>query len=192
MYKKLIGLGIALAMLFSLTACVADIDGRHKGFSSGFNYSGFRYSLIMHAVRSDKTEFNIDDVVLDFYCGFFGELPYAYRNDTIRRTVSVVFYLTTSWVGQWIDPQDDYLNVDNQYFIAEVSAEDFWSESFLASQTMRHGKVFNHIGKSIKIPKEAFSEQWGSLQLYAQVVDYSYEDKLYHFDSSKAGPWTLY
>ncbi len=39
MRKKNSFLGIFLiALIFLMSSCVADIDGKYKGFSSGFNY----------------------------------------------------------------------------------------------------------------------------------------------------------
>lgn len=67
-----------MAYVFILVGCVADIDGRHKGLSIGFNFCGPRYSQIMYAFRSNETEFNVDNVTLDFYCGWFGELPFSH------------------------------------------------------------------------------------------------------------------
>ena len=195
--KSVIVCFVALLLLpiVFLTGCSADIDGRHNGLSIGFNFIGPRYSQIMYAVRSDRTEFEINNVTLDFYCGWFGELPFFHTDieDEASYTVGVAFYITKSVVGQSIDPQGDYRNVENQHFIKIISAEEFWSESFLANQTRRDGKVFNHSGESITIPKEAFSQQEGTLELYAQIVSFYLEDNLFHFDSSLSGSWyTVY
>jgi hypothetical protein len=193
MAKKILTLIFATVILFSSAACATNIDKRYNGLSIGFSFTGPHYSPIMYAVRSDEVEFNVDNVTLDFYYGWFGELPYWHTDKTLGYDVCVAFYVTTREVGQWIDPQVDYQNVENQYFITEVSAEEFWSESFIASQTKSKGKIFNHSGKSITIPKEAFSKQEGILELYAQIISYSYEDELFNFDSSYSSSWyTIY
>lgn len=70
MKKKLVILVIAFIVLFSTGGCSADIDGRYKGFSNGFNYQLDRRTIVMCAARSDKTEFNINEVTLDFYYGW--------------------------------------------------------------------------------------------------------------------------
>jgi hypothetical protein len=193
--KRFLTLGMAVLMLFSLaglTACTSDIDRRHKGLSIGFSFSGPRYSQIMYAFRSDKTEFSVDDVTLNFYCGWFGELPSAQPPYTVQGNdyiVGVAFYITTSAVGQWVDPQDSYSTVENQHFLMIIPIDEFWTGDYLASQTRKKGKIFNHDGKSITIPKEAFLHQEETLELYAQIISFSYDDDLFHFDSSYAGSW---
>lgn len=168
----------------------ADIDGKHKGYSRGFNYSG-RYSGIMYAVQSDKIEFNIDDVSLDLYCGWFEDLSNWKFDETTEQIKSVAFYIMPSEIEWLIDPQEDYRNVENQYFLAEISAKDFWSENFIASQNKSKGKIFNHSGKSIIIPKEAFSKQVGILKLRVQVISVSKSDELFYFDVNLSHPYSI-
>ena len=181
MLKKLLTLVITLYMLFSLTACSADIDGRHKGLSIGFNYTGPRYYGIMSAVRSDKQVFDIDNVTLDLYFGWFGPDLSEIENGNYFH---IAFYITTSDTGHWIDPQQDYHNVENQYFITEVL--EFDTKVFAASQTRRTGKIFNYSEK-ITIPKEAFKNQVGVLELYTQIIELSNENNLYYFDYKSSG-----
>jgi hypothetical protein len=171
-------LGIALFILFSLTACTADIDGQHKGLSIGFNHTGPKYYPIMMAVRSDKQVFDIDDVTLDLYCGYF---VWDSSNIGNGDNFHVVFYIKEMETGYWIDPQQDYHNVEGQYFLTEVP--EFNTKVFAASQTRRTGKIFNY-SENITIPKEAFKHQIGVLIFHAVIINFSNEDNLYHFNGS--------
>lgn len=137
-FKKITILIVSMMMLigvFTLTGCTADIDRKYNGFSSGFNFTGSRYYDIMSAVRSDKTEFNVDDVILDLYFGWFTSEK-VFSGGVINETgisERIVFYITTNEVGRWIDPQDDYLNVENQFFITEVHSDKFATKAYAAS-----------------------------------------------------------
>jgi hypothetical protein len=182
MKKNLITLGVLLCTLFSLVACNVNIDGQHEGLSIGFNYTGPKYYPIMSAVMSDKHVFNINDVTLDLYFGWF---DWDSTNVGSGDNYHLVFYITTGETGWWIDSQQDYHNVEGQYFLTEVP--EFNTKDYATIQTKSKGKEFNH-SKKIMIPQEAFKHQMGILNLHAQIIKFSDEDDLYHFDCAYSNP----
>lgn len=130
----------------------------------------------MNAIRSDAKEFDIDDVTIDLYTGWFGS---NITGDENGSNYHVAFYIIAHEYRYWNNSQLDYHNIENQYFITEMP--DFNTKLFEAWQTESKGKNFNY-SETITIPKELFKNSSGVLELYVLIVEFSYEDNLYHFD----------
>ena len=185
MFKKIITLGILFCVVFSLAGCANDVDKKYNGLSIGFNYTGSRYHVIMCATRSEETTFDIDDVTLDFYFGWFASEPplnaTAVAPDGLGEEVRYALYFTEEelFVGSgsfW--HIGDYCDLEGNYFIRKIFPEEFTSETFRASQTKCAGKIFNH-SESITIPKEMFSKPNGRFWFRIQEVFGSQEKGFY-------------
>lgn len=174
MRKKFYSLILAAVMLFGvfgLTACTADIDGKYDGFSIGFNYKGGKIDTIMCAARSEKTVFDVNDVTLDFYFGWFEPLPVGYIDPDSYGIIRAALYFSNNFM--WAGIVEDYRNIENKYFIREILFGEFVSETFAVSMTKKSGKNFSH-KESLTIPKELFGEKIGLV--YFGIVELSFSE----------------
>ncbi len=168
MLKKALGLVITAVLLlgiFGLTACTTDIDGKHNGFSRGFNYTANYYSDVMYAVRSDKLEFDIDGVELDFYVGLF-DLPKGHDNLLKNNKDN---YNTGDYFAFYIA----FLSEDEKleyHLILVITISELLSDKYSAKQTKRDGKVFSHNVHRITIPQKIFNKNAGDFVIVAKVV----------------------
>ena len=167
MVKKLVCLGMVLALLFSLIGCTADIDGKYKGFSSGFNYTGANKSTMMCAVRSEKTKFAANDVILDFYFGWCQEPPSA--PDNASQTIVVLYFGNENANGTSVHNVDDYKNMPDHVFIKEIAFNQFISSDYEINMTKPKGKTFSQ-NERFTIPKELFAQNVGYLYFWIRVV----------------------
>jgi hypothetical protein len=107
----------------SLTGCwlfkpAQPKEGIEKGFSYGTALGGY----IAAAAKSEKNEFNIDDVTLDFYYGHYNGL--ATPTDKSRYEeicVAVYFSLSENTYSSF----DDYRDIEDFYFVKEIPIEEF-------------------------------------------------------------------
>lgn len=145
MIRKNIGLLISILLLFSLAGCIANIDGKHNGLSIGFNYQNPKsIPFVVVAVRSDKVEFNIDEVILDFYIGWQGTPPpIVEKSDEWDYTVGFAIF-----VSVFSHPDE------KNFYLDEILADDFIS-NYKVNMTKRDGKQFQG-GKSYQLPLELF------------------------------------
>ena len=177
---------ILMASVFILAGCVADIDGKHEGLSIGFNYEHPKtLQPIIAAVRSDKIDFNISEVMLDFYIGWHDNPPniveQSDENDTgYAYTVGFALYLIGEAIPI-IEPQADYRNVESLYYMTEISAKMFASEEYQMTMTKQNGKHFQR-SESLAISQELFltQPQGGNILFCVMEVSYSLDDGLYH------------
>ncbi len=177
---------MVMVTVFILAGCVVDIDGKYEGLSIGFNYECSKtLQPIIAAVRSDKTEFNIGDVMLDFYIGWHENPPniveQSDENDIgYAYTVGFALYLISEAISI-IGPQTDYHNVESLYYLMEISAKTFVSEEYKMTMTKQYGKLFQQ-GESLAIPQELFltQAQGGNILFCVMEVSYSLDDGLYH------------
>jgi hypothetical protein len=184
--KLLYLIAVIIASVFVLVGCVADIDGKHEGLSIGFNYEHPKtLQPIIVAVRSDKIEFNISEVMLDFYIGWHDNPPnIVEQSDEIDTgyvyTVGFALYLIDEAIPI-IEPQADYRNVESLYYMMEISAKTFVSEEYKMTMTKQNGKLFQQ-GESLAIPQELFltQTQGESILFCVMEVSYSLDDELYH------------
>ncbi|NCA92315.1 hypothetical protein EOM82_03570 [bacterium] len=176
--KKLLIFAMAIVMVFSVTACVGDIDRKYKGFSSGFNYGYGGYTSIECAARSEKTEFNIDDVTLDFYVGWYKDPPSPFADTTENSFIVLYFSEVQTDNIMHIENEIDYRDADGLFYIESIPAEEFSSDKFAISMTKKSGKIF---GESMKftVPRELFNEQTYAFRFLVAYVTLSDEDNTY-------------
>lgn len=184
MYKKPLGIVFIAIMLFGvfvLAGCVTDIDGNYNGFSSGFNYViSHEYSTIDCAARSEKTEFNINDVTLDFYVGWRKDNPIDADELAQSESSIIALYFAvplTDYPKRYYD-EIDYRNIAGLYCISNIPAQTFFSDNYAIEITKKTGKVFGESAK-FTVPKEIFEKQNDSFNFLVFFVTFSENEKTY-------------
>ena len=149
------------------TSDKTDADANKKtGLESGFSVSnGCESSSFYGAYKSDKTEFDIDDVTLDFYYGvdFYGSEEYA------RETT----YNFPSFDLYFVDRKGE-----NKIFIRHVE-ENFISEKYrcelVYDENWNVTKIKCNYFETLTVPKEMFTKEVGMIYFSvfsANVRDY--------------------
>lgn len=137
-----------------------------KGISIGFQYENRKGSLVT-AIKSDKKVFDIDDVTLDFY---YGGLTNGYPQCN-----SVALYFSSDGAS-YIRDVDDYKNIDNCYFIKEMTIDEYELGPFDIEQRWGPKKenekynLYFHFVETLTIPKEMFSEQTGEVSFFVAHI----------------------
>ena len=165
MKRKSITIMLVLVMLASmLTGCTADIDGEYKGYSNGFNYNDHRLkSSVMCAARSEKTEFDVDDVTLDFYFGWWERQPSDPSYPGIKSLLGYALYFCNEQIETKTNINtEDYKNIPGHYFIKEIPTDEFNSDKYSISMKKSIGRVFKQ-SESFTVPKELFDQKRGTI-----------------------------
>lgn len=166
-------------MLFlGLTAC-------NKGLSYGFEYT-IRLNDILFAVKSEKTEFKLDDITLDFYFGG-SDIGAMVINDFERVCYTVSFcnskYLKE--VESFTSFHVDYKNINGFYFLRDISEEEYASGDYDVEINYM-GKKFNH-SERLTVPSEVIELSTGNFCLAVMEVYYSKKDDGYYIGCLEYG-----
>jgi len=160
-----------------------DIDGRHNGLSVGFNYSNnIRNPYFNLAVRSDETTFDINDVTIDFFCGWLRDPPYILTDGLdYSWLIGHAIYVANDqiFLQDWVYSCYDYRSIENLRFLEIISSEEYNSVAFEVTMSKRSGKIFNHCGERLTIPKELFEESHGTIWLWMQTIYFSPDENIY-------------
>ena len=152
--KKTLSLVLALiTLLLCFVGCdnPPPIAREENGLEDGFKPSNSAEAPSLYcAYRSDKTEFPIDDVTLDFYYGGYYYQGVEYELENTHDIPSFELYF-----------QDDY---GGKFFIKRVE-ENFVSEKYSCNVVYDDNwniteVKFNH-SETITIPREIFAEESG-------------------------------
>ena len=151
-----------------LLLCSVLLGGCHQ--KQQFEFGDFsykhRYDPVMMGLKSSTDTFPIADVSLDFYFGLFpvdARVPkYYYSKSHIENGNDEVFFAV--YINA--NPDDsiypyqtyhDYRDLDNYYFLKEISEQDAFSEEYSFSIDFWSGVTYQH-HENIIIPKTVFSE----------------------------------
>jgi len=189
MFRKIICLGIALAMVFSMAAgCTADIDGKYNGLSVGFNYEHPKtLPSVIGAFRSSKVQFNVNEVTVDFYYGWQTNPPKAVEHEEFYMA-SVAFYVYNPLVGMGTIQDEVWHSGEREkFFIIEVPMSEFVLEEYKVTITKREGKQFKN-KTSFTIPQELFQSpeiilgETMEIWLGYIIIWHSYDDGISHYE----------
>ena len=164
-------------VLLGLSSCdldFVDIDKNYDGLSIGFNHEYDTLGIIC-AVRSNQTEFNIDNVTLDCYYGWYTYSPMHFYKDGIYDPVCIALYYGGINMH---DVFDDYKNIENMHFLKEISIEEFSTEAFNMKMTKQEGKTFEQ-SDSFTIPKELFVKPGGGVSLVVVNIGWNPNENVY-------------
>lgn len=164
-------------VLIGLSSCdlyYVDIDEKYDGLSIGFNHEYDIYDITC-AVRSNQTEFDINNVTLDCYYGWHSTPPNHFYKEGIYDPVCIAIYFNS---GMWNDEFDDYQNIENMHFLKEISIEEFSTDEYNVKMTKQEGKTFVQHSE-LTIPKELFVEPGGVILFYVLNVAWNPKDNVY-------------
>ncbi|MBQ3000415.1 MAG: lipoprotein [Oscillospiraceae bacterium] len=164
---------ILLIFALGLSGC-----GQKAALEKGFGYT-FTPNSAMLAIRSDTDIFQKDDVTFDLYYGTYNaESAKKYNQDPRGAYAASAFADSKLIFALYICDADvqkitecaDYKEIDNHYFVREMSEEEALSEEY--SFTMSYWKdvifgegiTYNH-SEEITIPAELFTEDSGRLSI---------------------------
>ena len=150
--KKLLWSIIAI----TLSLCFLSACGNTSALEIGFDRGG-RLPSLMAAAKSDHTDFDINDVTLDFY---FGGLAEEYPPDHERISLGVALYFCNEEAYSALEldtPYSDYQSLDSLYFIKIISTEEFNSGKYDVDESSWFKVSFTHC-ETMTVPSEVFIE----------------------------------
>ena len=164
-----------------LSLCVLSACDKKGVLEVGFE-QGWRLPSLMGAAKCDHTDFDINDVTLDFY---FGGLASEYSPDDERISFGVALYFCNEEAYsaiEWDTAYDDIQKIDGMHFIKYISTEDFNSGEYEV-YVSRFGKAtLQHLEK-MTVPSDVFLKDDDHFGL-AMLEIYCYKSKSGYYISS--------
>ena len=151
-------------------------DNSEEMYKAGyFDYMWSVQDIIMSGVTAKTDTFSIDSVNLQLYYGLY-DVAYGNNLDGYRQEPEdkVVFALYICDEEHKYDVANncevtDYKNIDNYYFIKEISEDEAASEEYGYTHTYRDGVEYNH-SETLTIPKEFLNKDKGTFLI--KLVNY--------------------
>jgi len=189
MAKRILSLGILVAMIFTLVACRKPIP---ENIEIGFGGS-YKNIYLYCGAKSDTRIFDVDNVKIDFYLGLEKNWSLEDRNQLGYEYIGVAAYFYGYGNSYWALGENgdgtfaDYRNIENIYFIKEFSAEEFFSEQYTA-EFIRKGRwpfaksstTFNYY-ETFTVPKEVLNKETYSFYFVIIAIWFSEESNHYVF-----------
>ncbi len=143
---------------------------QHSKYEKGFSYT-FAPDSIMLGVRSDTNSFKKDSVIINISysmhdIGYEKKHNADFRSDyMITGYDKIVFGLYICDYEHRFDVLNsfevaDYKNIDNHYFIKEISEEDAFSDEYGRTMSYWSGITYNH-SEELIIPADFFTKEDG-------------------------------
>jgi hypothetical protein len=125
--KSVIAMILLMSFTLKLFSCDFPESPEPTTLEKGFTYKS---SARPCAVKSDIVEFDIDNVVLDLYYGWYLS-AYEPNGGSFELVSVVALFIGDNYRDSvQYDDLEDYRNVDNLYIMNEYSPEEFYSEAF--------------------------------------------------------------
>lgn len=152
-----------MTMILSLTGC---LRFQHAKFEKGFSYT-LSPDPIMMGVRAETDVFEIDDVTLDLYYGFF-DIEYCerydvnplqmYKKEATDKVLFVLYICKSEAESPFIIDEKilNYKEVDNHFFIKEITEAVAGTTDYGYLLSPVNGVEYCHSEK-ITIPEEIFA-----------------------------------
>ncbi|NCA66464.1 MAG: hypothetical protein EOM87_00205 [Clostridia bacterium] len=143
------------------------------------NHTKASNNEIVCDVVSNKSQFDINQVTMDFYFGYITDYSYGFCEEGYP----TYFFQCIALYFQRIVPNqeaffsgnlifDDYQSMENTYFIKELSYNDFYLEQYGVTKTKKLYKrklTYTH-NESITVPKEMFTGENGKFAVVVRAV----------------------
>lgn len=159
-HKSLLRRLIYSVAAFVLSVCCLSACGETA--SDGTLKIGFNPILdlapeIMAGVKSDHTDFAIDDVTLDFYYGGNVPSPYSGYNGL---TIGVALYFCNEEAYKAVKfntPYEDYQNIEGFHFVKFIPEEEFNSDEYSVQFHRLRDRTYQH-SETLTVPSDVFIE----------------------------------
>jgi len=163
MLKKIICIGVILVMAFSFGAGCGPEWALESGFDDKWTNGNPPVFPFQCAYRSDKTEFDLDDVTLTFFYGnirvtagtsYTGEFNFIDREELIERTSHIEVYWSQS---------------GEKTIIKTIPPEEFFSDGYVLAGTENGKFIYTH-SEVLTIPREIFEDSVNKIALGIRQV----------------------
>lgn len=168
-----------------LTGCTLNLqEGIYR--AGTFGYEIDRQSIILGA-EAETNVFSKDDVSFKLYYGFFDKNDdedshnYSY---TLEETDSVIFAMYICERQYMFDisnnqEYEDYKNIENHYFVKQLSDEEAFSDEYGYSMDFINGVSYSH-SETINIPEQFFLNDSSSFMIqWVSFIEPKEEDGVY-------------
>ncbi|MBN3490435.1 hypothetical protein JV173_02785 [Acholeplasma equirhinis] len=174
--KKLTIISLLIITIF-LTSCTND-----NTYRVGFGYELAPMNTVTVAVSSDTKYFYFENFKLEFHYGTFNHVPTYSDVDYEIHSMALYFSDEIFTIDNFLGSNNgliDYKNLEDAYFIKEISLEEFNTDQYKVINESYKDKVFNH-SETIVIP-ESISAY--TFSFYFTIIDivYNRKDNLYYF-----------
>ena len=170
-------------LCFSMASC-----SNSKGINIGFNGKWIGTLPDVHfGIKSDKTEFDINNVTLDFSYGdgsvgevggYIGNYVEGAEETEDCPIVCVAVYFYNSKYGNTLGEArfEDYKNIEGLYFVKEISLDDY-NENYDVENNI-FGSKYEHT-ETLTIPQETFELTTGFVCIGVYAIAYIPSQNLY-------------
>jgi hypothetical protein len=164
----------------SLTGCwlfkAPEVTGLQMGFKTP------RYNGIVVGVKSENTEFDLDDITLNLYYGLrdtkIGQLS---DKERYERFIAA-YFIKGEYANKLSSTFDYYKNIEGFYFITDIPLEEFNSSAYEVKNSKTPSKYAH--SEQITIPEEFInSVKYDYFYFTVQVVIFYKQENKYEFYS---------
>lgn len=151
----------------------------------GVAYGRDGQHLFAYSVKSKNTKFNVDSVAVDFYYGHHGGFPGQFQDLSNPDNYEFICFALYLFEGQYWEPEfssypgenvyADYYDINNRYFIKEISYDEFTSDEYAAKYDVLFGSTYNH-HETNTVPSGVFVRESGSFVFCVSGVYFSIKD----------------
>ena len=149
-----------LLILIFIVTCMTSCSSGYK-VEKGMRYSTLLPSMCV-GIQTNKTEYEIDNFVLDFYYGW----EKGFMNDPMvgYEIVGALIYVSEGFNILEYKEYDDYNDIDEKFNIIKVVTEDLNNEKYFV-EFDRLGKATYKHQEKLLIPNEIMTKNKGSLKI---------------------------
>ena len=185
MKKPMSAICVLLVAITLLSSCE-----KSTGIEIGFSGKWFgRLPQVHFGIKSDKTEFDIDDVTLDFSYGngsvsdvggYIGVYNEETGNTEDWPIVSMAVYFYNAKYRNTREPRffEDYKSIEGLYFVKEIGIDDY-NENYDVKNNI-FGSKYEHT-ETLTIPKETFELTTGFVCIGVYEIAYNSSKNTYCF-----------
>ena len=181
-------ISILMCLVLGITGC----DYLRTDYEKGTFSARFEIPVILMGVKSQTKIFSIDDVTLDLYYAFYdnavSDPDGSYGHYTISGFVFGLYICDKDFifVPEQGEEIDDFKNIENQYFVKEITQEEFYN-GYGYSYNKVSGKVTYDHKEKITIPKEFFDKESGTvlIKIYHYRISYEGKYKRYYMEAKE-------
>ena len=143
---------------------------------------------IKYKVKSNKTNFKVDNVTLDFYYGHLDEFRGYNTRSNPKFVGFALYFLDAEYLDKikfysYSDDKNkepvykDYRNIDGLNLVKELSYDEFNSGDYLSTRKFLGYNL--HHQEALTVPKEVFEREEGAFVFMITVIYYVEKDSGY-------------
>jgi hypothetical protein len=178
--KRIIFSALLIFLFFILTSCQTP---NVEGLNVGFGYT-LEPHAIMVGVKSEETQFEINNIQLDFYYGFDGSFSFSTDNENDELTGFGIYFCYGEYLYSIKAYRqtvfDNYHSVENHIFVKEVLSEERLTGDFGYTNNYSSGVQYAH-HEMFTVPSEVILGTKGKIYFRIIAIQYSADGNYYFF-----------